>query len=243
MSRSSLEIQARTPEDIDSAYRQYYSRLADVFRDLLPLVEPTVLLEAGCGKGQLTIPLLRRLPKTKVVCIDSSRGPYVGWLEDLQRKTSVTKDARRIRFIRTDVRKMSAVRSESVDALISNELICDLTRPIQLVRALKEFRRVLKPKGSMIHGEWSSYHDSKSLDLTAKHSPSWDLDELFSLLAQNGFDDIAASHFDTTIIFGHDAAVEELRNWGLRSKLIQKQLLAGHKSMRLPSEHIVFSRK
>jgi ubiquinone/menaquinone biosynthesis C-methylase UbiE len=241
--RAGVEIYAESPADIFHAYSVYYSRLADFFAGLIPQ-KPRVLLEAGCGRGQLTIPLIRNLDKTtRLICVDSSRGPYVGWMDDFARKVGRLKLGERIRLVKTDVRKMDAVGSGSVDALVSNELICDLTRPNQLGRALKEFYRVLRTGGLMIHGEWSSWQEGRSRGLTVKHSPAWNLDRLFTLLAQNGFHDNRAYYFDTTIRFGHDAAIEELRTWGAAAKLVEKRILAGQESIRLPFEHIVVSEK
>ena len=244
LGRAGVEIEAETPEDIHHAYSVYYSRLADVFFGLMRPEKPRVLLEAGCGRGQLTIPLMRKLHKTtRLICVDSSRGPYVGWLDDLAGKIAGLKPGKHVRLIKTDVRKMDGVGSGSVDALVSNELICDLTRPNQLERALKEFYRVLRTGGLMIHGEWSSWQEGRPRGLTVKHSPAWNLDRLFALLAQNGFHNIRAYHFDTTIRFGHDAAIEELRTWGAAAKLVERRILSRHESIRLPFEHIVVCEK
>jgi len=243
LGRAGVEIDAESPADIQPAYSVYYSRLAEVFFGLMRPPKPRVLLEAGCGRGQLTIPLMRKLDKTtRLICVDSSTGPYAGWLDDLASKIARLKLGERVRLVNTDVRKMDGVGSGSVDAIVSNELICDLTRPNQLERALKEFYRVLRTGGLMIHGEWSSWQGGRSRGLTVKHSPAWNLDWLFALLAQNGFHNIRAYHFDTTIRFGHDAAIEELRTWGA-AKLVEKRILADRKSIRLPFEHIVVCEK
>src|SRR5712692_7824768 len=227
LDRAGVVIDAESPADIHHAYSVYYSRLADVFFGLMRPEKPRVLLEAGCGRGQLTIPLMRKLHKTtRLICIDSSSGPYVGWLDDLARKIARLKLGERVRLVKRDVRNMGGVESGSVDALVSNELICDLTRPNQLGRALKEFYRVLRTGGLMIHGEWSSWQEGRSRGLTVKHSPAWNLDRLFALLAQNGFHNIRAYHFDTTIRFGHDAAIEELRTWGAAAKLVERRIIS-----------------
>ncbi len=244
MGRAGVEIDAESPADIHHAYSVYYSRLAEVFFGLMRPLKPRVMLEAGCGRGQLTIPLIRKLHKTtRLVCVDSSRGPYVGWLDDLAREIARLKLGGRVRLVKTDVRKMDGVGSGIVDALVSNELICDLTGPNQLEGALKEFYRVLRTGSLMIHGEWSSWQERRSRGIMVKHSPAWNLDQLFALLTQNGFHDIRAYHFDTTIRFGHDAAIEELRTWGATAKLAEKRILADQESIRLPFEHILVSEK
>ena len=119
MGRAGVEIDAESPADIHHAYSVYYSRLAEVFFGLMRPLKPRVMLEAGCGRGQLTIPLIRKLHKTtRLVCVDSSRGPYVGWLDDLAREIARLKLGGRVRLVKTDVRKMDGVGSGIVDALV-----------------------------------------------------------------------------------------------------------------------------
>ncbi len=238
-------IRANTLGGVSRAYRRYYSLLADTFVELLGSANPRVVLEAGCGRGQLTFPLLEKLPKnSKMIAVDSSEGPYAGWLEQLETKVSRGTLARRVRIVRTEVGRMDGLDDHSVDAIVSNELICDLTETRDLKRALSEFFRILRPGGLMVHGEWSSWPENGSQSFMIEHWPSWTPDQLFSLFRREGFHDCHVSYFDTSIQFGYRPAREELRNWGASENLLRRYdtLLKRH-GVRLPFEHLVRCRK
>ena len=245
MPSNDRRIDARHPKDLDRAWRRYYSRLAAHFRAEIGQRRLRVVLEAGCGKGQLTIPLMKLLPsKAHMIGVDSSRGPYDGWLRDL---TEILKEERleeRVRTIRTDVRKMREVPDESVDLVVSNELLCDLPYDKGLEVALREFRRVLRPGGLMIHGEWSSFSTVEPQAFLVKHWPSWSPDQLFPLMRKHGFRDFRVTYFDTTIHFGYENAVRELLSWGADSRFLRRyERLLKSEGLDLPFEHIVKCRK
>ena len=116
------KITAKSPGDLAKAWKTYYDRLAAHFTEQIGLRRFRVILEAGCGKGQLTIPLLSRLPRNvKMVAIDSSAGPYEGWLKELPKKLRTDELEKRVRLIRADARRIKGVEDESVDAVVSNE--------------------------------------------------------------------------------------------------------------------------
>lgn len=240
-----MEIPAHTPDDIPSAYSKYYSRLADEFINLIKPLHPSTVLEAGVGQGQLTLPLLRKLPaKTKVIGVDASRGAYAGWVDELAFKAKKAGIRNRIRLVKADVRSIRSIRRASVDVIVSNELICDLSQERQLMRAFQEFHRLLRPGGKMIHGEWTSQAEDKIQGLTVKHWPTWNPDQIFSQLEQVGFRDIRATYFDTTINFGDQAAINELLTWGASPNMIRKNSRAIKKNgIRLPFEHIIDCRR
>jgi ubiquinone/menaquinone biosynthesis C-methylase UbiE len=240
-----MEIRAVTPEDIPQAYLDYYSRLADMFIRLIRPLRPRTILEAGCGEGQLTLPLLRRLPTdTKFIGVDSSKGSYVGWLDELALRASQAGFARRIRLVKADVRNITSIRPESIDVVISNELICDLPQERQLAKALKEFQRILRRGGKMIHGEWASPLEDNPRSLMVKHWPAWNPDQIFSQLERFKFHDVKATYFDTTIKFEREAALRELRTWGASPRIVRGNRRAiMQRGMRLPFEHIIDCRK
>ncbi len=240
-----MEIYARGPADIARAYSLYYSRMAEHFSRLIKPSRPSLVLEAGCGRGQLTIPLLKKLPgQTRLIGVDSSTGPYNGWLDELEQRVRQLGLGGQVHLLQTDARKMSRIRPEKVDAVISNELLCDLPQETQLEKALKEFHRVLRPGGLMVHGEWSSFPEDKAQPFMIKHWPTWNPDQLFLLMSRAGFRDFQTTYFDTTIRFDYRAAVEELRNWGSSADTIKQndRKLRSH-GMQLPFEHIVHCRK
>jgi ubiquinone/menaquinone biosynthesis C-methylase UbiE len=200
-----------------------------------------VILEAGCGKGQLTIPLLRRLPaNAKVIAIDSSKGPYTGWLNGLGHELRNAGLERRVQPIRSDVRRIKSVKNSTVDIVVSNELLCDLPSDSQLERALKEFYRILRPGGFMIHGEWSSSPAAEPQAFLVKHWPSWTPDQLFAIMRKNGFHKFRVTYFGTTIHFGYKNAIEELRTWGAKESFLRRNdKILKREGIELPYEHIV----
>src|SRR5690348_11422404 len=141
---SEEKIVAKSSSDLSKAWTRYYQRLADHFVELIGQRRFEVILEAGCGKGQLTIPLLRRLPaKVRMIAIDSSKGPYNGWLNELRRELRTFGLEKRVQAIKSDARRITGIEAESIDIVVSNELLCDLPDDFQLEKALSEFYRIL----------------------------------------------------------------------------------------------------
>ena len=223
----------------------YYTRLAQHFASKIRGGKPRVILEAGCGKGQLTIPLAQMMPKrVQLVAVDSSRGPYEGWLGELKERLEAEGLEERVRVIKADVRRIRGVPEQSVDLVVSNELLCDLPYDRELQKALGEFRRVLRPNGLMIHGEWSSFPAVEPQSFLVKHWPSWSPDQLFPIMRKCGFHGFEVSYFDTTIHFGYENAVGELRTWGAdRRFLRQHERVLKREGLDLPFEHVIRSQK
>jgi SAM-dependent methyltransferase len=177
-----------------------------------------------------------------MIVVDSSKGPYTGWLDELAVKLRRRGLERRVRVVDSDVRRLADVDDESVDAIVSNELVCDLTRKIQLEKALREFYRILRIDGIMAHGEWLSSPSAQ--DLLIRHWPSWTPDQLFLLLRQAGFHSFQVTYFDTTIHLGYENAVEELRTWGATGPLLKHyDKLLRKQGIELPFEHIIRCKK
>src|SRR5207249_4250352 len=183
-----MKINADRPRDLAAARHRYYDRLAEHFVREIGSGRIRTILEAGCGRGQLTIPLLGKLPTSaRMIAVDSSKGPYAGWLNELAATLHGRRLGHRVRVVDSDVRHLEAVDTESVDVVVSNELICDLPRKPQLQKALGEFYRVLRPGGIMVHGEWSSCPTAGPQGLLIRHWPSWTPDQLFVLMRDAGF--------------------------------------------------------
>src|SRR6266567_1920721 len=114
------KIIASSSNDLETARTRYYDRLATHFMEQIGRRRPRVILEAGCGKGQLTIPLISKLPRNvKMIAIDSSAGPYAGWLKELAKKLRTDGSEKRVRLIRSDARRIKSVEDESVDVVVS----------------------------------------------------------------------------------------------------------------------------
>ena len=238
---SERKIVASSPSDLSKAWTRYYDRLAAHFVEQIGQRRFKVMLEAGCGRGQLTIPLLRRLPKSvKMIAIDSSKGPYANWLKELSHELQDPGLERLVQPIRSDARRIKGVKDSSVDIVVSNELLCDLPFDSQLEKALREFYRILRPGGFMIHGEWSSSPAAEPQAFLVKHWPSWTPDQLFSIMRKNGFHDFQITYFETTIHFGYENALEELQTWGATKKFLRRNdKMLKREGIELPYEHIV----
>ncbi len=139
---------------------------------------------------------------------------------------------------------MRSVKGGSVNAIISNELLCDLPREAKLASGFREFNRVLVQGGRMIHGEWSSVPRKGKKSFQVTHSPSWNPDQLFIQAFKAGFREIEIYYFDTTITFRGESAQKEVESWAPARHFLpkNKHLLRKH-GMRLPPEHIIFCRK
>src|SRR5436309_8190626 len=145
---SERKIVAKSTSELSKAWTKYYDRLAAHFVKQIGQRRFNVILEAGCGKGQLTIPLLGRLPRNvKMIAVDSSKGPYSGWLKELTQKLRTARLERRVHTIKSDARRIKDIEDASVDVVVSNELLCDLPYDSQLENALAEFYRILRPGG------------------------------------------------------------------------------------------------
>ncbi len=241
-----MNIIARFEEDIEPAYAKYYSAVADhILREIPSPNRVRRVLEVGAGKGQLTIPLLKKLPRNAtLITADSSKGAYVGWLEELTRVLASSGLEGRVRVLKSDTRKLTGVRNESVELIVSNEVLCDLTREAELWSAFTAFNRVLKRGGLMVHGEWSSFPENGSQSFVVKHWPSWSPDQLHSFARKAGFHDFRVTYFDTTIRFGYRAAMKELRVWGAKESLLRDcDPLIRRFGICLPYEHVISCRK
>jgi ubiquinone/menaquinone biosynthesis C-methylase UbiE len=238
---SERKIMARNPSDLSKAWTRYYDLLAAHFVERIGRRRFRMILEAGCGKGQLTIPLLRRLPReVKMIAIDSSEGPYAGWLKELSQEIRTAGLEKRVRPFKSDARRIRGIEDESVDIIVSNELLCDLPYDSHIEKALIEFYRILRPGGFMIHGEWSSSPAAEPQAFLVRHWPSWTPDQLFSIMRKNGFHNFQVTYFETTIHFGYENALAELQTWGATEKFLRRNdEMLKREGIELPYEHIV----
>ena len=247
-------ISVKRTVDLEIRRSKYYARLADHFLKQINLRSVRTMLEAGCGRGQLTIPLIERLPRRiGLIAVDSTKGDYAGSFDELASRLRLGRYEQRVRPVRSDVGSIKGVDRGSMDAVISNELLCNLKSESQVVKAFKEFYRILRPRGVMIHGEWLSSPANKSQALTMRadtpegtDTPSrfWNPDEISGLMMSTGFGDVEVSFFDSTLSLDYQVAVRELRSWGVRESFLRRN----DKSLRrygiqLPFEHVIKCQK
>lgn len=235
------------------------SRLADFILENINL-DISIILEVGCGEGQLTIPFTNKISKYikdfKVVAYDLSIGPYSKSIDILKKKIQQAELLNLITIIQGDVRKIDHFEDNSVDFIFSNDLFCDLDR-IGLEKALNEFYRILRKNGQMVHAEYSPAYENISQKLfieadmhsleTALPRPDWFSpfsDELAALMHKVGFRDITIKYFETGLRYEYEKAIEVLRNWTVDPKFIEEHKKDLRKyGIESPLEHVIFCTK
>src|SRR2546429_2138844 len=108
-----MKINADRPRDLAAARHRYYDRLAEHFVREIGSGRIRTILEAGCGRGQLTKPLLGKLPTSaRMIPVDSSKGPYSCWLNELAPTLHGRKLRHRVRGVDSDGRHLEAVDTQ-----------------------------------------------------------------------------------------------------------------------------------
>jgi len=214
-----------------------YDRLASFLVDELDLHAGSVILEAGCGSGQLTVPFAKKMLETtkefRILALDTHAGPYKGDLEVLRTVIAGEGLDKLVIPLTGDVRQMNEIPNESVDNIISNELFCDLDRK-GLEQTLTEFYRVLRLDGQMANGNLSPFPETPAQKLLVEadfHSqetsiprPEWfspSTDEVAALLHRLNFKNISVVYFEPKVRFAFDEAVELLRKWAVDPKFVE----------------------
>jgi len=237
-----------------------YERLVSLLIENLDFDRASVILEVGAGRGQLTIPLVKRLKTAKggfrMIAFDTSEGPYKSALESLKRDLRKEKLEDLVMVVNGDVRNMSAMGTESVDLIISNETLCELNRE-GLEKAIQEFHRILKPDGEMGHGELIPVAENEAQKLvidadansmeTSLPRPEWFSpfsDEIAAMMHRTGFKNIRTEYFETRIEMDYDTAISMLKDWAINPSWIKKHLNDIKRfGLELPMEHVVFCEK
>jgi ubiquinone/menaquinone biosynthesis C-methylase UbiE len=237
-----------------------YKRLADFIIKNLDFERISVILEAGCGSGQLTIPFVRKVNEIKanfkVTAFDVSSGSYEGDLDILKERIEKEKLDKFVATVKGDVRDMKAIEDESVDLIISNELFCELDKN-GLERAIKEFYRILKPNRQMAHGELNPIPENEaqrrlieanaySLE-TSQPKPQWFSpfsDEVAALMHKIGFKNITVKYFETNVKMDFSTAIKKLKEWKTDPAFIERRLNDLKRyCLEFPIEYVIFCGK
>ena len=137
------------PEELETAWSQQYARLAEHFSRMLPQVG--VLVEIGCGKGQLTIPLADRISRLKIVGVDRFKGPYSKNHTELLSALSNRGRKIGIKVVVSDYYPWLASQPDSkYDAIVSSEFLPEIDSK-RTREFFAESYRVLKPGGRTVH--------------------------------------------------------------------------------------------
>jgi Putative methyltransferase len=114
------------PDKLDEAWREQYSQLAKRFSAVLP-TRNGMLVEIGCGEGQLTIPLATERPRLRMIGVDNFGGPYSGNKRVLDSNLITVPKRSRIKIVVSDFRSWLSSRPVSeFDAIISSEFLPEI---------------------------------------------------------------------------------------------------------------------
>ncbi|MGQ9507098.1 MAG: methyltransferase domain-containing protein [Candidatus Bathycorpusculaceae bacterium] len=246
-------FQVSKASQLDSALNGMYERLAIFIMHRFNINNVATALEVGCGKGGLTIPLAKKIRgKCVLIAYDFWLGPYAEGLSTL--KNAICREGLDdvVEIIEGDVREMG-IRSRSVNLIISNKLFCDLDNK-GLERALKEFYRILKNGGEMVHAEMDPNPKNKAQELLITADLKYSMEplpfkgerwfsptvkEISNYMQQTGFNNIQIEYFQTNLRLEYEAAIEQLKRWRIDTAAflerhkedLQKYGIELHKSM------------
>lgn len=230
------------PRKLREAWEREYVSLARRLSRLLPS-EPVTLVEIGCGRGQLTIPLAIATPTTRIIAIDNFEDPYSSDRERLTRALELNELTRRVRIMARDgPRWLSHQRAGRFNAVLSSEFLPELT-----AREMSAFFdtcfRVVGAGGTTAHVFLSpvARNAGQLLTIEADRDPRWTSNppkEWFSpppeetrlALVKAGFAQAEVQVIPSRLRFAGDAARRQLRKWGVREAFVKshRRELAAH---------------
>jgi cyclopropane fatty-acyl-phospholipid synthase-like methyltransferase len=146
--------------------------LAKDFAGLLP--KSGIILEIGCGRGQLTIPLAK-LVKNRLLAVDSFVSTYSGARRKFLLALSKEKLKGRISMFKEDYRNfLSRQDNAQFEAVISSEFLPEIDSA-RTREFLYECHRVLKRAGVTVHSFLSPVPRTRRqrLLIEADTNPKW----------------------------------------------------------------------
>ena len=215
------------PEKLESAWNQQYARLSQHFSRMIP--KKGIIVEIGCGKGQLTIPLAERIPGIEVIGVDSFRGSYSRNRTHLLSAPGRRGKKSEIKVIVSDYDTWLRTRPDSeYDAVVSSEFLPELDSA-RMRKLFVECYRVVKLGGSTVHSFFSPHarNARQRRLIEADSDPLWTKTppaEWFSpaprrvleFLKKAGFRRARLIQVRSELWIRSSAARETLRDWDIR---------------------------
>lgn len=161
------------PRSLEAAWNQQYAQLSEHFAPLLP--KHGVAVEVGCGKGQLTIPLVKRMPRVHIIGVDNFKGPYSYTRTALTATLARRKMKTRVELVVSDYHAWLRDNPDSkYDAIFSSEFLPEIDSK-SMRNFLVECYRVLKPSGRTVHSFLSSIprNERQRRLIEADSDPRW----------------------------------------------------------------------
>ena len=162
------------PVLLHKALSAQYERLARVLAEVIGS-DASDIVELGCGRGQLTIPLARVIPSSKIVAVDGFQGPYRAWKQRLKEAVESASLEDRVKVVASDCwRWFKKEPSSRHNVLVSSELLPEFDSE-ELKQFISESHRVLKPRGLTVNSFLSPHGSNprQRLFIEADSNPRW----------------------------------------------------------------------
>jgi len=244
------------PRKVESAYAHQYENLARKIANLVP-TRRGVLAEIGCGKGQLTIPMAKLLPRHRFNLVDTFTGAYKGTLSQLNKALSGAKLTSRVKVHKADYLDwLWEEFSNKYAGVISSEFLPEIDS-YELSMFLSECIRVARPGGLTVHSFLSpiARNRRQRLLIEADSNPKWTKtpprewfsprpDQVMSALKQAEFRNIRVKRFKSNLIIRARAAQHLLESWDVKSSFWKKhRTRLVREGLEIPDWMIISGRK
>jgi ubiquinone/menaquinone biosynthesis C-methylase UbiE len=224
-------------------WKRGYERLAGHFSTMIPDSEDSLILEIGCGRGQLTLPLSTRL-RGRIIALDDS--PEV--VATLGERLKNSGPSIQITTVASDADGLHLGKG-SVDCVISNFFLgwVDKEKASRIMASIYE---VLREGGVMIHSDFNPYPENSAQAFVLEQGrpennldPSvrwWTPDEVCEIAGEKGFKNTEISFFDWDLKFDYPLAIEQLKRWGAKPEFIrERERSLRNMGMELPKSFMV----
>jgi SAM-dependent methyltransferase len=217
------------PRKVENAYAHQYENLA---REIASLVSTRsgILGEIGGGKGQLTVPLAKLLPRHRFNVADTFTGEYSGTLIQLNKALSKAKLTSRVKVHIADYLDwLWAEFSDKYVGVISSEFLPEIDS-YELSMFLSECYRIVRPGGLTVHSFLSPIGRNRRqrLMIEADSNPKWTRTPpkewfspkpalVLSELRRVGFRNLHVEKMESNLIIRSDAARSLLRSWDVKA--------------------------
>jgi SAM-dependent methyltransferase len=222
------------PRRVESAFVHQYENLARDFANLVPK-RNGILAEIGCGKGQLTFPLVKLLPHHQFNVVDKFSGSYSGTLIRLNQALSEARLKSRVKVHVGDYLDwLWEEFSDKYVGVVSSEFLPEIDS-YELSMFLSECYRVLRHGGVTVHSFLSPTprNPRQRLLIEADTNPMWTKtppkewfspkpDHVVSTLKQAGFRNIRVKRIKSDLILRARAAQHLTESWDVKSSFWKK---------------------
>jgi cyclopropane fatty-acyl-phospholipid synthase-like methyltransferase len=219
-------VEVSDPKALNEAWKQQYEDLAREFAKLVG--KRGRVVEVGCGRGQLTIPLAKRV-KGQLLAVDSFAWPYNTVYRSIRNAISKEKLKGRISVFKEDYRNFLSRQDDArLEAVISSEFLPEIDSA-KTHEFLSECHRVLRKRGVSVHSFLSPVPKTRGqrLLIQADTNPKWTKTppaEWFSPtqnlvtkeLRRAGFKHVRGFELKSDLIVKGKAAEQMLRDWEIK---------------------------